>query len=122
MAEPAKNTPAQVAAHKAAEDRWATEKELPLWEVVLTGEPTVWVPRKDERYWQPHDPNDPDSKWVPKPAKELPLDAELDDDNNVVRTARGTVTVRARNADHAKALALSANPDYHTVESAKQIK
>lgn len=115
-----KNTAEQIAAHKAAEEQWAKERTWPLYDIVLSGDPVEWVPRKDERYWEPADANDPNSVWVPKAAHELPKDAELKG-GQVVRVARCTVTCHARNEETAKALALSHNPEYHTVESVKKV-
>jgi len=117
-----KNTQAQEEFIQAQHDAWVEESSWPVYEVVITGDETVWVPRADTRYWQPLDETDPQSHWIPLPASDLPDDASLDDEGNVVKTARATVTMHARSEDHAKMLALRDNPDYHTVESVRVIE
>jgi len=122
-------TARQAAIVTEAEKAWAEEQTWPLFDVVLVGDEAPWVPRRDPRYWQPADPNNPDSPWVPLPAKALPDDARLADVEQVNdkgetvtvsmvhRVSRATVTCRARSEEHAKMLALRDNPTYHTVES-----
>jgi hypothetical protein len=116
------NTPAQDEHNAKAEAQWAEEQKWPLFEVVISGDDAVWVPRKDERYWRPEDPNDPNSAWVPRAAEELPDDAYLSDDGQVVREMRGTVLVRAKSEEHARMLALRDNTEYHSVESVTKKK
>lgn len=121
MSEEIPNTPAQQAFHNAQEAAWEEEQTWPMWQVELSGDDVPWVPRKDENYWQPVDPNDPDSPWEPKPEDELPDDATIVD-GNVVRTARAVVSCRARSEEQAKMMALRDNPAYHTVESVTKVE
>jgi hypothetical protein len=86
------NTKEQIAAHEAAEARAAEEMTWPIYQVVITGDTVEWVARPGVNDGQP---------W------------------NAI--AKATVTMHARNEDHAKALALNANSEYHTIESVTEI-
>jgi hypothetical protein len=121
-AEPVPNTEAQTAFHQATEAAWEEERTWPIWRVTLSGDPVEWVPRADERYWMQQDPTDPRTAWVPRPAEELPDDAELSEQGHVVRTATCVILCHARTEDHAKMLAMRDNPTYHTVETVETVE
>ena len=77
---------------RLAEEQWAREQKWPLWNVVISGDEVEYVGR----------PGVNDGK----PWKD---------------TARASVRLKAKNEDHAKAIALQANPGYHTVESVDKL-
>jgi hypothetical protein len=113
------NTAAQKAAHEANEKRAAEEATWPLFQVEIEGDEVPWVPRADPQHWEQEDPDDPNTAWVPK--KTQPAGARLEN-GQVVKTARATVTCRAKSKEMAKMMALRDNADYHTVNSVKEIK
>lgn len=77
---------------------WEAERSWPRWQVVVTGDEVEWVARAGVNL---------DEDGVPQPWR---------------APAKATVDVRARNAEHAKALALAASPGYHSVESVREVE
>jgi hypothetical protein len=76
---------------------WEAERAWPLWQVVITGDEVDWVARAGVNV---------DDDGVAQPWR---------------AAAKATVTLRARNEEHAKALALAASPGYHSVESVREV-
>jgi hypothetical protein len=131
-----KNTPEQIAAHKAQEEQAALEQTWPLFQVEIEGDDVPWEPRADTTYWEENP--DPEKAgaipWVPK-SEGLPAHARVEEidviygDGSkekslpmIVMTARATVTCRAKTKEMAKMMALRDNPTYHTVNSVKEIE
>lgn len=108
------NTPAQIEAHEAQEARAAEEATWPLFVVEISGELAEWVNRPGP-HWMPNPEND--REWIPRPADELPEGVSINENGMIQMPAFAVVTMRARNEDHAKMMALRDNPDYHTIVS-----
>lgn len=89
--EMAKNTAEQIEAHKAAEAQWEKESKWPVFEVEIEGDETEWAARPGVNLDDDGEPQ----PWMAK--------------------ATATVVLHAKSKDHAGALALRANPEYHTV-------
>jgi hypothetical protein len=98
--------------------QWEKEKEWPVWKVTLEGDEVPYAPRADERYWNF---NEDTEQWEPKAAKDLPKDASLNKEGQVVRVAYCVVTLKAQTEEKAKALALSREQDYHTVTACEKL-
>lgn len=92
------NTEEQERLHAEQEARWAEESSWPLWQVEISGDEVEWVARPGVNE---------DENGVPQPWN---------------APAVATVTLLAKNEDHAKALALNANPSYHTVNSVTELE
>lgn len=113
------NTPEQIAAHEANERRAAEEAKWPIFKVDLLGDDAEWEARPNPDYWM-----DDGEKWVPKDADDLPEGASIHPDSGkVVMPATATVTLHARNEEHAKMLALKVEEDagYHTVTNVVEL-
>lgn len=109
------NTLPQEQAHAENEKQAALEATWPLFQVELSGDEAEWVARPNPLYWFENG----EGTWVPR--EDLPEGVTVNNNGNIVMTARAIVTCRAKNEDMAKMRAMSHNPDYHTVEEVKQI-
>jgi hypothetical protein len=115
------NTPEQVAAHKANEQKAAVEADWSLFQVELSGDVADWEPRPDPTYWEFDEEKD---QWVPLSEDKLPDGVGINSDTGkVTMKATATVTLRARDASHAEYLALKAEESagYYKVESVKEL-
>jgi hypothetical protein len=124
MTDVPENTPFQLKTIEDQEKQAELERTWDLFQVELSADEVEWVARPNNVYWEPVEDLNTGRvvDWVPKDAAELPDHASIHPESgNIVMTARATVTCRARNEDHAKMLAMRDNPEYHTVDSVKNI-
>lgn len=111
------NTPEQIAAHEAIEERVKEEATWSVYIVELSGDDTEWEPRPNPDHWHEEVNEDGDVNWVPN------QDKKLSESGKVVMPATCTVTLKAKNDDHAKMTALRAEEGagYHTVVSVTKL-